>query len=60
MEKAILLLSGGIDSATLLWQLKSKYMIHALTIRYGSANRMEIRSSKALTRRRRGKPSSST
>jgi 7-cyano-7-deazaguanine synthase len=48
LEKAILLLSGGIDSATLLWKVRREYEVHALTIKYGRANRMEVRSSKAL------------
>ena len=50
MEKAILLLSGGIDSATLLWKVRKEYEIHALTIKYGRVNRMEVKSSKALAK----------
>lgn len=51
MERAILLLSGGLDSATLLWKLRGEYRVHALTLRQGSVNRMEVKSSKALARR---------
>jgi len=50
LKKAILLLSGGIDSATLLWKVREEYEVHALTIRYGRANRMEVKSSRALAR----------
>jgi 7-cyano-7-deazaguanine synthase len=53
MEKAILLLSGGIDSATLLWKLMGEYEIHALTMRHGRENRMEVRAAKSLTKRAR-------
>jgi 7-cyano-7-deazaguanine synthase len=51
MEKAILLLSGGLDSATLLWLMRSEYEVHALTLRHGRSNKMEVRSSKALAKR---------
>jgi 7-cyano-7-deazaguanine synthase len=50
LEKAILLLSGGIDSTTLLWEVGRGYEVHALTIKFGRANRMEVKSARALAR----------
>lgn len=50
MQKAILLLSGGIDSATLLWKVRREHEVHALTIEYGRVNRMEVKAAKALAR----------
>jgi 7-cyano-7-deazaguanine synthase len=50
LEKAILLLSGGIDSAALLWKVVRDHEIVALTIKHGRANKMEVKAAKALAR----------
>jgi 7-cyano-7-deazaguanine synthase len=49
--KAIVLLSGGLDSATALWwALKvKKWACHALVFDYGQRHRREIRSARALS-----------
>jgi 7-cyano-7-deazaguanine synthase len=42
-KSAVLILSGGMDSTTLLWQLLSEdYNVHALTINYGQRHVIEI------------------
>lgn len=51
MTKAIILLSGGIDSATALWFAKRKHKIYALTFKYGNRNKRELKSAKELARK---------
>ncbi len=51
MSKAIVLLSGGLDSATTLYYAKSKgYDVRALIFDYGQRHRKEILSACALAR----------
>ena len=50
MQKAIILLSGGLDSATVLWSMKDSYEIHALSYRYGNTNRREMKAVRGLAR----------
>ncbi len=50
-QKAIVLLSGGLDSATTLFLAKSKgYRISALIFDYGQRHKREINSAKALAK----------
>jgi 7-cyano-7-deazaguanine synthase len=52
MKKAIVLLSGGIDSTTTLYYAKSKgYNCHALIFDYGQRHRRELRSAVAVAKR---------
>ncbi|MFQ6011674.1 MAG: 7-cyano-7-deazaguanine synthase, partial [Nitrososphaerales archaeon] len=52
MDRAIVLLSGGLDSAVcLLWAMKKKWEIHALTFRYSQSQSREIKSAKAIAKR---------
>ena len=47
--KAVLLLSGGLDSATLLaWATRAGYAVHALSFRYGQRHLLEIDRARAL------------
>lgn len=49
--KAIVLLSGGLDSATALFWAKSRgFDCHALTFEYGQRHRKELRAAKAVAR----------
>ncbi|MBI3616488.1 MAG: 7-cyano-7-deazaguanine synthase QueC [Candidatus Omnitrophica bacterium] len=49
--RAVVLLSGGLDSATTLYAAKSKgYRCHCLAIDYGQRHRRELRSAKAVAR----------
>jgi 7-cyano-7-deazaguanine synthase len=42
-KKAVILLSGGLDSATVLYQVKSQgYDLHALSFDYGQRHRKEL------------------
>ena len=51
MAKAIVLLSGGIDSATALWWVKKKgWEIYALTFKYGNWNINELKYAKRLAK----------
>jgi len=52
-DSAIVLLSGGLDSAVALWWSKRKWKTYALTFRYGKLNSNEVRSAKRLARRAR-------
>jgi 7-cyano-7-deazaguanine synthase len=47
--KAVLLLSGGLDSATLLaWATRAGYAVHALSFRYGQRHLHEIDRARSL------------
>lgn len=47
--KAVLLLSGGLDSTTLLaWATSAGYAVHALSFRYGQRHLMEIDRARAV------------
>ncbi len=49
MKKCVMLLSGGIDSSTLLFHLlNSYYEVHALTFYYGQRHKKEIEYSKKI------------
>ena len=51
-KKAIVLLSGGIDSATTLYFAKSKgYACHCVIFDYGQRHRREIKSAIALAKK---------
>lgn len=53
-QKAVVLLSGGLDSATTLYYAGSKgYECHCLIFDYGQRHRREIRSAIAVARRAR-------
>jgi len=46
---AVLLLSGGLDSATLLaWATRAGYAVHALSFRYGQRHAVELDKARAL------------
>lgn len=52
MKKAIILLSGGIDSTTTLYLAKNKgYQCYALIFDYGQRHKREIRSAVEITKR---------
>jgi 7-cyano-7-deazaguanine synthase len=49
-EKAVVLLSGGLDSTTLLYMLRDRGLhVHALSVLYGQRHRRELEFAKALT-----------
>lgn len=48
MRRAIVLLSGGIDSATALWYTKRKFDIYGLSFQYGERNRNEMRAARRV------------
>ena len=49
MKKAVILLSGGLDSATCLAIAKSKnFDLYALTFRYGQRHEFEIGTAKEM------------
>jgi 7-cyano-7-deazaguanine synthase len=51
MKPAVVLLSGGLDSATTLYYAKSRgYACHCLIVDYGQRHLREIRSAKAVAR----------
>lgn len=51
MRKAVVLLSGGLDSATTLYYAKSKgYKCHCLIFEYGQRHKKEVKSAKAVAR----------
>ncbi len=50
MERAVVLLSGGLDSATCLAMACQEYEIYALTFDYGSKHSREIESAKSMAR----------
>ncbi|MBN1383767.1 MAG: 7-cyano-7-deazaguanine synthase QueC [Elusimicrobia bacterium] len=47
-EKAVVLLSGGLDSSTVLFIAKKKYKCHCLIFDYGQRHRREIASAKKI------------
>jgi len=50
--RAVLLLSGGLDSTTLLaWATRAGYAVHALSFRYGQRHLLEIERARALAAR---------
>ncbi|MCD4776007.1 MAG: 7-cyano-7-deazaguanine synthase QueC [Candidatus Aegiribacteria sp.] len=50
-RKAVVLLSGGLDSATTLYiALDEGFSIHALSFRYGQQHTLELESAKAIAR----------
>jgi 7-cyano-7-deazaguanine synthase len=50
--KAVLLLSGGLDSTTMLALARSEgFVVHALTFRYGQRHAHEIEAARAVARR---------
>jgi 7-cyano-7-deazaguanine synthase len=49
MRPAVVLLSGGLDSATCLaWALREGFVAHALTVRYGQRHAIEIERAQAV------------
>ena len=51
IQKAVCLLSGGLDSATALYVAKSQgYEVRALTIHYGQLHEKEIFSAKEIAK----------
>lgn len=53
-EPAVLLLSGGMDSTTLLWHLRTErpdHPVHTLSIDYRQRHRIELESAAALSAR---------
>ncbi len=56
MKKAVVLLSGGMDSATTLyWAKKKGYEAHCLIFEYGQRHKRELESAKALAKSSRCK-----
>lgn len=54
MKKAVVLLSGGLDSAvTLFHAIAGEYRVFALTFNYGQRNSAELRRARAIARRAR-------
>lgn len=52
LKKAVVLLSGGLDSATTLYYARSQgYRCHALIIDYGQRHRKEVRAARSIARR---------
>ena len=50
-KKAIVLLSGGLDSSTVLAIAKSEgFQIHAMTFQYGQRHAIEIKSAKLIAK----------
>ncbi len=51
MKKAIILLSGGMDSATLLWLAKKEFgKVWAISFDYGQRHRVELKYAKVLAK----------
>ena len=50
-QRALLLLSGGMDSTTLLWWMKNQAIaeIHTVAIDYGQRHKIELESSRTLS-----------
>ena len=51
MKKAVVLLSGGLDSATALYYAKKRYRCFCLVFDYGQRHRNEIKRAQAIARR---------
>jgi 7-cyano-7-deazaguanine synthase len=49
-DKAVVLLSGGLDSSTVLFIAKKKYKCHCLIFDYGQRHRREIESAKKVAK----------
>jgi 7-cyano-7-deazaguanine synthase len=50
MQKAIILLSGGLDSTTALWSIKDTHEVYGLTFRYEKTNKREMRAAARLAK----------
>jgi len=50
MIKAIVLLSGGIDSSVALWWAKNKWEVYALTFEFSKSNRNEVNAARKLSK----------
>ena len=50
-DSALVLLSGGLDSAVALWWAKKRWDTYALTFKYGQLNSSEVRSARRLAKR---------
>lgn len=51
MSTAVVLLSGGMDSATLLyWALKENYIVHVVTYNYPSRPSQELKATRMIAR----------
>jgi 7-cyano-7-deazaguanine synthase len=50
MQKAIVLLSGGLDSATALWSIEDTHEVYGLSFRYGTSNKKEMRAARRLAK----------
>jgi len=51
VEKCVLIYSGGLDSTTLLYYLKDKYDIQALSFNYGQRHKKELECATKITRK---------
>lgn len=52
MKKAVVLLSGGLDSTTaLFWARKQGYAVEALSVHYGQRHERELRAARRVARR---------
>ncbi len=60
LPKAVVLLSGGLDSATALAEAKAAgYELYALTVRYGQRHAVEIEAARRVARASRSRGTSS-
>jgi 7-cyano-7-deazaguanine synthase len=48
MDKCVLLLSGGLDSATIAGYVKDRYAVHAISFLYGQKHGLEIDNSRKI------------